>query len=178
MRATWKVLVVAAGVAALWWAYVQVAGVDEVEYRGAKFKLTKKFVDYDAYKNDPNNLAESELPRIEKLMVEATIAREFKDWPAFVRAAFPLAFPGYGFGGGPEVRANGREFLVSSVEIPTRPAMDKNRYFVLEKLAGGNLKLVDDFVSSGFPTMAVVEFKDGRLIYRSKNGMIVRETTL
>src|SRR5262249_26238026 len=49
------ILVTAAGLAAVNMAYIQAYGSDEMEYRGEKIQLSKKYVDYDDYKNDPNN---------------------------------------------------------------------------------------------------------------------------
>lgn len=178
MNSLGKILFGVVALAVLWWAYLQVAGIDEIDFRGVKIQLTRKYVDYDAYKNDPNNIADFELPRIERMIVEAKIGHDFQDWPAFVHAVVELTVPGYGLGGGPAVNADGREFLVASVEIPTRPAVDKNRYFVLEKLPGGRLKLVDDFVSCGFLRLAEIDLREGRLIYRSKDTTVVRETPL
>jgi hypothetical protein len=173
-----KIVLGVVGVVVLWFAYVNVFGSDEIEYRGTKIKLTRKYVDYDAYKNDEDNIAAFELPRIERMIVETRISATFKDWAAFVQEVFELKVPGYGFGGGPMVKAKGRKLIVSSVEIPTRPWGGKHRYFVLEELPDKSLKVIDDFVSTGFPFLAELELREQRLIYRSKDKTVVRETKL
>ena len=67
--------------------------------------------------------------------------------------ASQIRFPGYGRGAGPKVAADGREFLVETLEIPQ---VDKERYFVLEKVRGGRLRLVDDFVEVIDPQFAIL----------------------
>jgi hypothetical protein len=166
---------------ALWglrWAYVQLLGTDEFEYRGHTIKMTRKYIDYDAYKNDTDNILESELPKLERLITEAKLSSSFRDWKAFVGEEFALKVPGYGIGGGPKVVSPALEFLVSSVEIPTRPPAEKFRYFVLEKLQDGTLRLVDDFVGGGFPRIAEVHVLDSKLVYFSRDKAVVRETRL
>jgi hypothetical protein len=149
-----------------------------VLYRGEKFRLSKKYVDYDDYKNDTGNVAPSEIPRIERMMTEARIGPDFADWKAFVDQAFKIKFPGYGMGPGPKVAAGGREFIVEVIEIPQ---VAKDRYFVLEKMRGGALRLVDDFVTprgrrSAFWAVSSVRLVDDRLVYADQDSKVVRET--
>src|SRR5215510_3994602 len=159
-------------------AYVEYYGSDEIGYRGEKIRLAKKYVDYDDYKNDPSNLAAAEIPRVEKMMTEARIGRDFANWKDFVDQAFTIKFPGYGIGTGPKVAAEGREFIVEVIEIPQA---SKDRYFVLEKMTDGSLRLVDDFVtshkaSSAFWAISSIRFVDDRLVYVDRDSKIVRET--
>jgi hypothetical protein len=51
-------------------------------------------------------------------------------------------------GAGPKVVAAAREFVVEVIEIPQ---VAKDRYFVLERMTGGPLRLVDDFVAPHSP---------------------------
>lgn len=177
-----KTVVIIIGVLlALWalrWAYVQLLGTDEFEYRGHMIKMSKKYVDYDAYKNDTENILESELPKLERLIADAKISSSFRDWPAFVDEVFELKVPGYGSGGGPKVVSPARELLVSSIEIPSRPPAVRFRFFVLEKLSDGSLRLVDDFIDRGYPHLAEIQVEGGRLVYFDKNLARVRETPL
>jgi hypothetical protein len=152
----------------------------EIDYRDEKFKLSKDYGDYDDYKNDPQNLNESEIPRIEKIMTQVRIGPEFADWADFTKQAFKIKFPGYGMGPGPKVAAIDREFQVAVIEIPHA---GKNRYFVLEKIDSGRLLLVDDFVESGgnlFSSSPIssIHFLDGKLVYTDRASKIVRETPL
>jgi hypothetical protein len=155
------------------------AAGNEIQYRGETFKLTKNYATFEDYKDDPDNLDIREVPRIEKLMTEIKIGPEFKDWGEFVKQAFEIKFPGYGFGGAAQVTSATRQFLAEDVEIP-RAA--KNRFFVLERMDGGRLRLVDDFVLA-MPDEAdigirSIEFVDGELRYADRSGAIIRRTRL
>jgi hypothetical protein len=155
-----------------------VAG-NEIQYRGETFKLTKNYATYEDYKDDPDNLDIREVPRIEKLMTQAKIGPEFKDWGEFVKQAFEIKFPGYAFGGGQQVTSATRQFLVEDVEIP-RAA--KSRIFVLERMDGGRLRLVDDFVlqtpDAADSGIRSIEFIDDELRYADGRGAIIRRTGL
>jgi hypothetical protein len=160
-------------------AYVEHYGSDEMDYRGEKIRLANKYVDYDDYKNDPGNIAPSEIARVERIMTEARIGPDFADWKAFVDQAFTIKFPGYGMGSGPKDAATGREFIVEVIEIPQAA---KDRYFVLEKMAGGALRLVDDFVRprgrwSAFGAISSIRLVDDRLVYTDRDSKVVRETS-
>ncbi|HLP08993.1 MAG TPA: hypothetical protein VK178_12575 [Opitutaceae bacterium] len=157
------------------WAYAQVFGVGEIVYRGETIRLSRKYTDYDQYKNDTANIAKEELSRVERLIREAKIGPVFKDWSAFVHAESEIKFPGYGAGGGPKVASAGREVIVSSVEIPSRPPGEKYRYFVLEKQTDGSLRIIDDFIEAGFPRMAVLTADEGRLVCRNADQAVIRE---
>lgn len=160
------------------WAYVEAFGSDEIDYRGEKIRLSKKYVDYDDYKNDPTNLAASEIPRVEKLMTDAQVGPDFADWHEVAHQLSNIKFPGYGMASGENVVAAGREFAVQSMEIPQ---VAKERYFVLEKLAGGTFRLADDFVArrdpgSAFAPISSIHLVDDRLVYADRKGTVVRET--
>lgn len=173
------VLLVSAGAVVLGHrAYVEAFGSDEIDYRGEKIRLSKKYVDYDDYKNDPANLAASEIPRIERLMTDARVGPDFADWRDTAHQVSDIKFPGYGMASGDDVVAAGREFSVRSIEIPQ---VAKERYFVLEKLAGGTFRLADDFVAqrdpgSAFAPISSIRLVDDRLVYTNRKGSIVRET--
>jgi hypothetical protein len=112
------------------------------------------------------------------MMTEARIDPDFTDWKDFVDQAFAIKFPGYGMGAGPKVSATGREFIVEVIEIPR---VAKDRYLVLERMAGAPLRLVDDFVmprgvGSAYWAVTSVRLVDDRLVYSDRNSKIVRET--
>lgn len=172
------VLLVSVGAVALGRrAYVEAIGSDEIDYRGEKIRLSKKYVDYDDYKNDPANLAASEIPRVEKLMTDAQVGPDFADWHDVAHQLSNIKFPGYGMASGENIVAAGREFAVRFMEIPQ---VAKERYFVLEKLAGGTFRLADDFVAqrdpgSAFAPISSIHLVDDRLVYADRNGRVVRE---
>lgn len=156
-------------------AYAQMSGTDEIDYRGVKIKLSRKYSDYDAYKNDIDKILPSELPKLEKMIADAPIGKEFNDWKSFSDEIFALKVPGFGLGGGPKVKAIGKEIIVTSVEIPTRLPEEKFRFFVLEKFKDQRLRVIDDFVSSGYPYLAEVIITNDHIAYLSKDGSVVRE---
>jgi len=43
-----------------------VRGFDEVEWRGEKFKLKQKYLDYEEYKSDSDQLAPGEVERVKQ----------------------------------------------------------------------------------------------------------------
>ena len=43
----------------------KIQGFDEVEWRGEKFKLKQKYLDYEAYQEDRDPLATNEAARVE-----------------------------------------------------------------------------------------------------------------
>jgi len=174
------ILFTVAGLATISMAYVQAFGTDEIEYRGEKFQLSRKYVDYDDYKNDPNNLAPSEVARVENIITQVRIGPDFADWKDFIDQASKIKFPGYR-GGGPRLRiaAPGRELIAESIEIPR---VGKDRYFVLEKKSDGSLHLVDDFVMAHngtvFSPISSIRLVDETLVYTDRSSNVVRETKL
>ena len=70
-----------------------------MDYQGQQIKLTKYYLDYDDYKNDPDNIAPEETSRVEQLVMNAPIASSFPDKRAAIAAVFEIKFPGYGAGG-------------------------------------------------------------------------------
>lgn len=160
------------------WVYTLTFGVGEIEYRGETIRLSRRYTDYDAYKDDTENIAKEELPRVEKLIRDARIGPVFRDWTAFVDGESKIKFPGYGCGGGPKVEATGIDIVVSSVEIPSRPPAERYRYFILEKQADGSLRIIDDFVEMGYPRIALLKASRNALVYMSEDQAVVRERCL
>jgi hypothetical protein len=159
-------------------AYLEANGSDEMDYRGEKVRLAKKYIDYDDYKNDRDNLAASEIPRVERMMTDAPVGRDFENWRDVADQLNKIKFPGYGMGAGPHVVGSGREFVVQVIEIPQ---VAKDRYFVLEKLAGGTFRVADDFVTardprSAYAAISSIRLVDDRLVYADRSGKAVRET--
>jgi hypothetical protein len=161
-------------------AYIEANGSDEMDYRGEKIRLAEKYVDYDDYKNDPANLAASEIPRVERMMTDVQIGPDFANWHDAADQLNKIKFPGYGMGSRSNVVGAGREFFVEVIEIPQ---VAKERYFVLEKLAGGAFHLADDFVTphrprSAYAAITSIRLGDDRLLYSDSSGKVVRETPI
>jgi hypothetical protein len=138
-----------------------------VDYRGEKIKLTKFYLDYDDYKNDPDNVAPSETARVQRMVSEAPIAHSFASRKAAVDAVFEVHFPGYGVGGFGDSLQQGEGGLNAySIEIPRA---GKDRYFVFRNL-NGRVVLVDDFIDPGTLAIQSVCEENGALVYRTTTG--------
>jgi hypothetical protein len=118
---------------------------DYIEYRGEKIKLSKSYLDYDSYKNDPDNIDPSETARVQQLVLSAQIKRQYPTRLAVFQASSEVAFPGYGSGGmGDVTLPDGDTVTGFSVEIPR---LEKERYFIFRS-RDGVYTLVDDFVAN------------------------------
>jgi hypothetical protein len=157
--------------------YHHLAGTNTIDYQGQQFKMSRAYLSYEDYKDDPNNLDTNELDRIEQAMEGAEVPASFHSRKEFIDAIFDVKFPGYGLGGIGEAAKtdDGSTLEVASVEIPQR---DKDRFFVVRE-AGGQLNLVDDFVyGTATNTIQHVKLEKGRLYYLNGQGVVVRETAL
>ena len=166
---TWKRLLIAAAVVfvlAVVWAIVRRALPSYVEYRGEKIKLTKFYLDYDDYKNDPDNIDPSETQRVQRLVSEAPIAHSFADRKQAVDAVFDIKFPGYGAGGlGPLDKADG---ALNGLEVEI-PRANASRMFIFQNV-GSTYILVDDFVDAGPAGIRGFRRQGANLIYTTADG--------
>jgi|SRR5271166_266085 len=165
----WKRSLVVVGLVvavAVLWAAVRRILPSSIEYRGEKIKLTKFYLDYDDYKNDPDNIAPSETQRVQRLVSEAPIARSFPGRKQATAADFQIKFPGYGLGGlGPlhtdEGALNGFE-----VEIPRAGT---SRLFIFQNVAG-SYKLLDDFIDTSSSGVREFHLEGPNLVYTTADG--------
>jgi hypothetical protein len=139
---------------------------DEIGYRGEKIKLTKPYSDYDDYKNDPDNIDPSELPRVQRLVREAPIAPSFSNRWEMLQAVSALAFPGYGsWQFGDKSQADGSLISGHGIEVPRA---GKARVLVF-RCTGKGFDLIDDFIGPFDPSIenriVKVTINDGKLIY-------------
>src|ERR1700752_3527162 len=117
---------------------------NEIEYRGERIKLTKSYSDFDDYKNDPENIDPSETDRVQRLVMEAPIKREFDSLLDASKAVSQIAVPGYGSGGlEQQQNDDGTVLMAFSVEIPRA---QKERFFVFRGVKG-RYQLIDDLVA-------------------------------
>jgi hypothetical protein len=151
-----------------------------IDYQGQQFKMSRAYTDYEDYKDDPNNLDTNELGRIEKTMETVKVPPSFGDRKEFIHfMIFDFEFPGYGLGflGASSTTDDGSTIETAMVEIPQR---NKERVISLRKVAGGDLKLIDDFVYSGSDTNDIsrVRFEQQQLEYFDHRGRLVREKVI
>lgn len=157
---TKRALIVVGGIVAagLLWTALNRYSPNTIEYRGEKIRLTRYYLDYDDYKNDPNNIDPSETARVQKLVSEAPIAHTFRDRLEIATAIGEISFPGYGSGGFGDWN---RDVIGFTVEIPRS---EEGRYFVFKKTSTGYV-LVDDFLDSSMPGINRIEESSGNFIY-------------
>jgi hypothetical protein len=148
------------------WAVVRKMLPSSIEYRGQKIKLTKFYLDYDDYKNDPDNIDPAETDRVQQLVSDAPIAHSFASRKDAATAVFDVKFPGYGAGGFGPMRGNDQSLNGFVVEIPRT---DKSRYFIFRNDRGRYL-LVDDFVLADPWGIQSVREENGKLVYCTASG--------
>ena len=141
---------------------------NEIDYRGEKIKLTKAYASYDDYKNDPENIDPSETERVQRLVLDAPIAKTFGSRLEASKAIGQIAFPGYGSGGFVEQsQPDGTVLMGFSVEVPRA---SKERYFVFQG-KDGVYTLVDDFVYPDSPGLLRSVVRRGNdLVFTSIDG--------
>ena len=143
-----------------------------IEYHGQTVKLSRSYLEYDDYKNDPNNLAAEEVPRVQQLVKSAPIAKRLSSREEMIRAALDLVFPGYGLsssGTGPQQDGSALELL--SIEIPQA----ESSRILLFRGQNGTYDLVDDFVQPDEPMIANVRVVDDHFVYSTPEGVKVVE---
>lgn len=153
---------------------------DTIDYRGEHFKMMKAYSSYEDYKDDPYNLATNEIPRIQKLMRDASIGTSFDTRKQFLQAVSDLVFPGYGRGtSGDRPQPDGSTLILQFVEIPPHDGEHGgDRYFVVRK-TDDHYVLVDDFVISPATNLIFdVRLEGKKLLYYNDRGVLVREKQL
>jgi hypothetical protein len=128
----------------------------EVEYRGERIKLRRWYFDYDDYKNDPDNILRSELPRVQELVRSAPAGPASGKWEDVSRAALRIKFPGYGSG---SLKSDWSSLRAFQIEIPQA----QEERVIVFRSDGSGWKRVDDFVISTDSFLGV-ENVDGSLV--------------
>jgi hypothetical protein len=143
-----------------------------IDYRGETIRLTKRYDDFDAYKNDPSNIAPEEYSRVRRLVEAAPVPEHCADIREIIRASSASKFPGYGLGGVGDPHSDDRSRVVGeSIEIPHA---DANRFVIYLKEVGG-YALVDDTVLSEPPYIDGVTVSDGKVTYQTREGAVVAQ---
>jgi hypothetical protein len=143
---------------------------ESIEYRGERIKLARSYSDYDEYKNDPDNVDPSEIPRVQQLVKSAPVARSFKTWNEATRAIADVAFPGYGMG---SMKSDWATLRAFAIEIPYA---NQERVFVL-KPQGSGWTLVGDFIGPTDLAIGAVREEAGSLVFLNRKGEPVRVTS-
>jgi hypothetical protein len=143
-----------------------------IEYRGQEVRLSKRYDDYDVYKNDPNNIAPEERDRVKRLVTTAPVPERCASSDEVFQALFALEFPGYGSNGVGEQHANDPLRVVGrAIEIPYT---DTSRVVVYMRDDRG-YRLIDDTVLPEPPLIVDAIVRDGKVTYRSLEGNVIAE---
>jgi hypothetical protein len=143
--------------------------VDSVTYQGEVIQLSKTYADFKAYRDDPNNLPQGELPRVARLVKAAVVPARFDTREAADDFVYTLMFPGYGL----SLFQLDEPLALFSVEVPQ---MDEDRWITVAP-QGSHWYVIDDFIwpiAKG--AIARAEYDGQRLWYRDRHGAVLRET--
>jgi hypothetical protein len=133
-----------------------------IEYRGQSIRLTKRYDDYDEYKNDPNNIAPTEYARVQALLKDTPAPARCADFKEVLTVASDLSFPGYGTTSfGLRNTDGGQTFMAQAIEIPHA---DADRYLVYVS-DGSGYRLADDVVLPERPFVRDIDLRDGAIVY-------------
>ena len=154
------------------WNNAHAQTISFVEYLGERIPLTKTYRDFYEYKNDPSNLTDASIRRVEVLMRRAPFGPKFSSVGAFDQELDRLQFPGYGMFYANQLRAKpaiGLELVY--VEFPGGRL---NRYFALAGQPNGALEVVADFVAPQAPEITGVRRdKSGSLEYTGSKEKVI-----
>jgi hypothetical protein len=141
-----------------------------IEYRGQPVRLTKRYDDFDEYKNDPNNIAPEEYARVQALVKAAPVPERCADVREVIAVAGALEVPGYGTSGfGTGNTDAGLKIIGQAIEIPHANA-DRVLVYVSD---GSGYRLADDVVLPEQAYVWDVEIRDGAIVYLNRDGRVV-----
>jgi len=141
--------------------------MSEVTYRGETISLSRTYADFHAYRDDPNNLPQREVPRVAALVKAAELPPRLSSRNDADDVLYKIMFPGYGL----SMLQLDKPLALYQVEIPQS---SQERIVVYGPLDGAWV-LLDDFVwddSAG--SVDSVASRDGQLEYRDRAGKLLR----
>lgn len=122
-----------------------VKGFDEVQWRGQKFKLKQRYLDYEEYKSDTDQLATNEIEHVKAAMLANSVPKSAKTDQELIRSLRQMSFPGFGSSYAGDVRdEHGTRYIVNEYEIPQK---GEQRTLVYRVDSYGTCNLVLDGVS-------------------------------
>ncbi|MDB6064408.1 MAG: hypothetical protein JWR26_616 [Pedosphaera sp.] len=120
-------------------------GFDEIEWRGQKFKLKKKYFDYEAYKDDSNQLATNEVVHVKTAMLAAEVPKIAVSWEELRKSLRQMRFPGFGSSYNGAVKdGQGNHYILYEYEIPQT---QEQRTLLYQVGADGSCRRVFDGVT-------------------------------
>ncbi len=157
-------------------------GFDEVEWRGEKFKLKQKYLDYEEYKSDSDQLASSEVERVKKFMLAISVPKVASSETDLRQSLRQMRFPGFGSSYAGAVNdEQGNRYILNEYEIPQK---QEQRTLLYRVEKDGTCRLVVDGVSIDHQNdhmlmlgNSAVKVEDGKLKHLF-DGKVYREIAL
>src|SRR6185503_7208663 len=118
---------------------------DEVEWRGEKFKLKQKYLDYEEYKDDSDQLAPGEVERLKQFMLAISVPKVANSETDLRQSLRQMRFPGFGSSSGGMIKDEiGNRYILNEYEIPQK---QEQRTLLYRVEKDGTCRLVVDGVS-------------------------------
>jgi hypothetical protein len=155
-------------------------GFDEVEWRGQKFKLKQKYLDYEEYKGDSDQLAPSEVERVKQFMLAISVPKVTTSEEDLRRSLRQMRFPGFGSSSGGAVKdEHGSRYILNEYEIPQK---QEQRTLLYRVEKDGTCRAVIDGVSVDHQNDHMlgnteIKIEDGKLKHLF-DGKVYREIAL
>lgn len=157
-------------------------GFDEVEWRGEKFKLKHKYLDYEEYKDDSEQLDPGEVERLKHFMLAISVPKVASSETDLRQSLRQMRFPGFGSSYAGAVKdEHGNRYILNEYEIPHK---GEQRTLLYRVENDGACRLVLDGVSidhrnDHMQALGNVEIKveDGKLKHFF-DGKVYREIAL
>lgn len=155
-------------------------GFDEIEWRGQKFKLKQKYLDYEEYKDDSDQLAPSEIELVKQFMLGITVPKVVASETELRQSLRQMRFPGFGSTYAGTVKdEQGNRYILNEYEIPQK---QEQRTLLYRVEKDGTCRLVVDGVSIDHPndyrfSNHEVKVESGRLKHLFEN-KVYREISL
>jgi hypothetical protein len=120
-------------------------GFDEVEWRGEKFKLKQKYLDYEEYKSDSDQIAPGEVERLKKCMLAISVPKVASSETELRQSLRQMRFPGFGSSYAGAVKdEHGTRYILNEYEIPQK---QEQRTLLYRVEKDGSCRLVVDGIS-------------------------------
>ena len=98
-----------------------IKGFDEIQWRGEKFKLKQKYLDYEEYKDGSDQLAVSEVERVKQAMLAVSVPKSAGSEEELRRSLRQMRFPGFGSSYAGSVKdEHGNRYILFEYEIPQK----------------------------------------------------------
>jgi hypothetical protein len=146
-------------------------GFSTVTYRGQTIPLSRRYADFHAYRDDPENLPPEQVPRVAVLVKTAPVPPSFPSRAEAMSSLTELMFPGYGF----SAMSLQEPVAVFAIEIPRT---DEERYVAVAE-RGGSWIVIDDFIwpsTGGLLNRATIV--GGTIRYFNQRDVLARQAAI